>query len=196
VPPSIGMDVDDTARVFTTLRRMRKLLLVSCLVALPPSTAGAQVGAASETTACPSAGAGTEVRLDSTGAVSRARSDTSTRRDSAQTFARSAVILRASVSAREVRFASAPHVTVRMCGGTLDSVRVLERRNLPSPVVAGTTYRDVFVSIELLGHLTADCIASGLTGASVTGGRSVPCASIGIRDSASVRTPPTTRPPP
>ena len=100
-----------------------------------------------------------------------------------------AIILRASASAREVRFASQPRIQVRLCGGVLDSVRVLERRNLPDPVQPGATYRDVFIAVEILGHLDAECLASRITGAGSTAG---PCAALQIRDTSGAvrRTPP------
>ena len=99
-----------------------------------------------------------------------------------------AIVLYASASAREVRFAAQPRIVVRLCGGVMDSVRVLERRNLPDPVQPGVTYRDVFVAVEILGHLNASCIASKL-GAAPTRGAD-PCASLQIRDSAAIRRPP------
>lgn len=111
------------------------------------------------------------------------------------------VRLLASVSAREIRFAAQPRVVIRMCGGVLDSVHVLERRNLPSPVVAGTTYRNVYVAIEILGHLTSRCLVQSLGGADSTA-RSV-CAAAGVPDSSGRRSgapgapgAPTRRPPP
>jgi hypothetical protein len=75
-----------------------------------------------------------------------------------------ALRIHASVSAREVRFAKQPQLRVRLCGGTLDSVRVIERRNLPSPVRVGTTYRDVFIAVEILGHLNASCLGAAIQG--------------------------------
>lgn len=71
------------------------------------------------------------------------------------------VAIYASASAREVRFARQPEIRVRLCGG-LDSIRVVERRNIPSPVVAGTTYRDVYVAVEILGRIDAACLARRL----------------------------------
>ena len=152
-----------------------------------------------DSAACPRAGPATEVRLDSPGAGTvRARPDTTRPQDASRIGAAPDIILRASVSAREVRFASQPRVSIRLCGGTLDSVRILERRNLPSPVVAGTTYRDVRVAIEILGHLNANCIARGLTGgrAGAAGTASDPCAAIGITDSARATPSAPRRPPP
>jgi hypothetical protein len=88
-----------------------------------------------------------------------------------------------------VRFASQPRIQVRLCGGVLDSVRVLERRNLPDPVQPGVTYRNVFIAVEILGHLNAECLASRITGAAQSGA----CAGIQVRDTTgTVRTPPGT----
>lgn len=99
-----------------------------------------------------------------------------------------AIILFASASAREVRFASQPRIQVRLCGGVLDSVRILERRNLPDPVQPGVTYRDVFVAVEILGHLNAECLASRITGGA---GQNAACAAIQVRDTTgAARRPP------
>src|SRR4051812_32224745 len=86
-----------------------------------------------------------------------AQSDSASRRDTT----RVAIRIFAEASAREVRFASQPQLHVRLAGG-LDSVHVLERRNLPSPVVSGTTYKDVYVAVEIFGRINADCIARQL----------------------------------
>jgi hypothetical protein len=71
------------------------------------------------------------------------------------------IILRVGVHADEVRFAKQPNVRVRLCWGG-DTLRVVQRQNLPSPVVAGTTYRNVYVEVELLGRLNAECLANVL----------------------------------
>ncbi|HET7321271.1 MAG TPA: hypothetical protein VFI96_02170 [Longimicrobiaceae bacterium] len=82
---------------------------------------------------------------------------------SADSLARPTVAIFASVHAREVRFQSEPKLSARFTGcAALDSVRVLERRNLPNPVQPGVTYRDVTVSVELLGHLHAACLLTAL----------------------------------
>ena len=73
------------------------------------------------------------------------------------------IVLRADVSAREVRFTRQPEIRVTLVGGTLDSVRVLERRNLPERVVPGTTYRDVYIAVEVIGKLHAECLADRLS---------------------------------
>lgn len=176
-----------------TMARTIGVLLV--MIALP-ALLRAQ-GGAPAAPACPAAGPATEVPLGAD-SVTRARPSTdSTRRASSgqQIGTAPDIILRASVSAREVTFRTQPQVSIRLCGGTLDSIRVVERRNLPTPVVAGTTYRDVYVAIEILGHLTGSCIANGLTGGRAAPAASGLCASLGIRDSAGARRAPTNRRP-
>jgi hypothetical protein len=69
------------------------------------------------------------------------------------------VVLLVGVHADEVRFATQPNVRVRLCWGG-DTVRVVQRDNLPSPVVAGTTYRNVYVAVELVGRVNAECLAN------------------------------------
>lgn len=104
---------------------------------------------------------------------------------------RVAVVIFAEASAGSIAFAKQPRIEVRL-DGQLDSMRVLERRNLPTPVVAGRTYRDVYVSVEIMGHMNADCIARTLTGrrdsvagasagASGASGASGACASLELR---------------
>jgi hypothetical protein len=68
------------------------------------------------------------------------------------------IILWVGVHADEVRFAKQPNVRVRLCWGG-DTLRVVQRDNIPSPVVAGTTYRNVFVAVELIGRINAECLA-------------------------------------
>src|SRR5215210_6536929 len=68
------------------------------------------------------------------------------------------VLLLVGVHADEVRFASQPRVRVRLCWGG-DTVRVVQRDNLPSPIVPGTTYRNVYIAVELLGRVNAECLA-------------------------------------
>ena len=170
------------------------------LVLTVPALARAQVRTDVSPTipACPTSGPGTEVSLGADSLSRRPPPTDSTNARNRATGQRIGtapdIILRASVSAREVRFASQPHLSVRLCGGTLDSVHVLERRNLPSPVVPGTTYRDVYVAVEILGHLTGSCIANGLTGGRAAPGASGLCASLGIRDTAGAQRAPPRRP--
>jgi len=92
------------------------------------------------------------------------------------------VRLLASVQADEVRFASQPKICVKLRGDAqLDTVRVVARRNMRSPVTVGTTYRNVYVAVEILGHLNARCISARITGQPTTGA----CASLEARDSTS-----------
>ncbi len=71
------------------------------------------------------------------------------------------IVLLVGVHADEVRFAKQPNVRVRLCWGG-DTVRVVQRENLPSPVVAGTTYRNVYVAVELVGRVNAECLSNML----------------------------------
>jgi hypothetical protein len=89
------------------------------------------------------------------------------------------------VHADEVRFAKQPNVRVRLCWGG-DTLRVVQRENIPSPIVAGTTYRNVFVAVELIGRVNAECLADrigvGNAGQSRPGGAATPvsnCAFLG-----------------
>ena len=166
-------------------------------IALPALLSAQGIG--STAPACPAAGPATDVSMgrDSVSRPRPLRDSTSRARTNAgqQIGTAPDIILRASVSARELTFRTQPQVSIRLCGGTLDSVRVVERRNLPTPVVAGTTYRDVFVAIEIFGHLTGSCIANGLTGGRAAPSASGVCASLGIRDTAGVRQAPAPRRP-
>ena len=78
-----------------------------------------------------------------------------------------AIVLRADVTARAVRFEQQPEIRVTLVGGTLDSVRILERRNLPERVQPGVTYRDVYIAVEIVGRLHAECLAAAITGRDV-----------------------------
>jgi hypothetical protein len=109
-----------------------------------------------------------------------------TRRDSTRAGTQPTVVLLAAVQADEIRFDQQPKICVTLHGDVrLDSVRVTGRRNITSPVVRGTTYRDVYVSVEILGHLDAECISARITG-TVPSAPGV-CASLGIRDSTAGR---------
>ena len=79
------------------------------------------------------------------------------------TTASTAVVIFAEVSAREVRFTKQPTIRVVLANGSVDSVRVIERRNLPDPVQPGVTYRDVTIAVEILGRLNAECLAARIT---------------------------------
>jgi hypothetical protein len=69
------------------------------------------------------------------------------------------IMLLVGVHADEVRFASQPHLRVRLCWGG-DTLRVVQRDNLPSPIVPNTTYRNVYVAVELIGRVNAECLAN------------------------------------
>src|SRR5256714_7728914 len=69
------------------------------------------------------------------------------------------IMLLVGVHADQVRFGSQPHVRARLCWGG-DTLRVVQRDNLPSPVVAGTTYRNVYIAVELIGRVNAECLAN------------------------------------
>lgn len=72
------------------------------------------------------------------------------------------LVASASVQAEELRFRTPPRAAARVTGSAPgDTVRAAERRNLPRPVQPGTTYRDVYVSVEVLGHLGAECLLRG-----------------------------------
>jgi len=71
------------------------------------------------------------------------------------------VILLVGIHADSIRFAAQPHVRVRLCWGG-DTLRVVQRDNLPSPIVPGTTYRNVYIAVELVGRLNAECLADQL----------------------------------
>jgi hypothetical protein len=105
------------------------------------------------------------------------------------------VVLWVGVHADQVRFASQPHVRVRLCWGG-DTLRVVQRTNIPSPVVAGTTYRNVYVAVELVGRLNGQCLADAI-GVGNRAAGSAPesvsnCAFIGGNAGAGAQT---TRPP-
>jgi hypothetical protein len=71
------------------------------------------------------------------------------------------VHLLVGVQADQVTFAKQPQVRVRLCWGG-DTLRVVQRTNLPSPVVAGTTYRNVYVAVELIGRLNGQCLSNAI----------------------------------
>lgn len=75
--------------------------------------------------------------------------------------ARADVVILASVTIDELRFDREPHGRLRVAGCPEgEGLRVLERRNLPDRVQPGVTYRDVHVSVQILGALNAACIAA------------------------------------
>jgi hypothetical protein len=171
---------------------MRCISAPSLLVLLVvlPAAAAAQVRAAPASGAEPSAcvaATGPDLAAPGADTASRGRAahDARGQSDSAQ---HTAVYLFAAVEAQEVRFVGQPKICVRLTGDVqLDSVRVVGRRNITSPVVSGTTYRNVYVAVEILGRLNADCISARITGTAAGAPSRDACASLGLRDSASVR---------
>jgi hypothetical protein len=91
-------------------------------------------------------------------AAQRTRSDTASVGIGGARTGPGDIILRAAVQAEQLRFGAQPRVRVRLCWAG-DTLRVVQRDNLPSPVVAGTTYRNVYVAVELIGRLNAECLA-------------------------------------
>ena len=89
--------------------------------------------------------------------TARSRGDTVTASAGGARTGAPDIILLASIQADEIRFATQPRVRVRFCWAG-DTLTVVRRDNLPRPVVAGTTYRNVFVAVELLGRLNAECL--------------------------------------
>jgi hypothetical protein len=96
------------------------------------------------------------------------------------------VILLVGFSADEVHFNSAPKGSIRFCWGG-DSLRVIERRNLPSPVVAGATYRNVYIAAELRAYLNPECLSRALGAAkpSPSAGSDSTCAALGLTTTSS-----------
>jgi hypothetical protein len=142
---------------------------------------------------CPAPEADSTRAPSSTAAQESARRDSTARPPSlSQAREGAAIVLYAAASAREVRFASQPQIRVRLCGAITDSVRIIERRNLPDPVQPGVTYRDVYIAVEILGHLNAECLARQIR-ANPAGRLPDVCASLQMRDSARA---PVRRPPP
>ena len=110
------------------------------------STVGARIGP----------GVSDSTRRDTT---ARPRADTTSFGVGGAKTGAADVMLLVGVHADEVRFASQPHLRVRLCWGG-DTLRVLQRDNLPSPIVPGTTYRNVYIAVQLIGRVNAECIAN------------------------------------
>jgi len=93
------------------------------------------------------------------------------------------VLLLVGIHADEVRFASQPHLRVR------------QRDNLPSPIVPGTTYRNVYIAVELLGRVNAECLADiiGVGNNAPRNARPANCAFLGATAGTGVQN---TKPPP
>ncbi len=107
------------------------------------------------------------------------------------------VLLLVGIHADEVRFASQPRVRVRLCWGG-DTVRVVQRDNLPSPVVPGMTYRNVYIAVELLGRINAECLAEriGVGNAAPAAGAPTSAGSCAFLGGSAATGAQNTRPPP
>jgi hypothetical protein len=141
---------------------------------------GRDVMAVPTTPACPAVAGDSAARAAAVGGTRTAIGDTA-----GDPRGRPDIILLVAVQADEVRFATQPRIEVRLCGALGDTVRVLERRNLPTPVVAGTTYRDVYIAVEILGHLNAQCLLDQMgIRANVGGAVRDACAAAGITGGA------------
>jgi hypothetical protein len=170
-----------------TLGRSLACLSVSMMASLvaPPLRAQSFVRPDSGCVAVSGADAGSATPEGAAGAM---RADAASGRAAAASGELPDVRLFAAVSAEEVRFARQPKICVRLRGDVrLDSVRVVGRRNLASPVVANTTYRNVYVAVEILGHLEASCIASRITGTDSAGRDR--CAELELRNGSNTRPP-------
>lgn len=119
----------------------------SCAALLSDSAVYTRVGPADSTT-----------RRDTT---ARARPDSVSFGIGGARTGNPTVHLIVGVHADEVRFAKQPNLRVRLCWGG-DTLRVIQRQNLPSPVVAGTTYRNVYVAVELIGRLNGECLSNAI----------------------------------
>ena len=173
--------------------RIAVRIVALCVVA--PSL-GAQTPSAAEAgaTACPVSSVSAAPRDTAARDTTARRPADTTRRAAgvAESRDRPTIIIYAEASAREVRFAAQPRIVVRLCGALTDSVRVVERRNLPERVQPGTTYRDVFIAVEIIGRLNAECLSQRITGERGAT-RSDDCASLEMRDTT--RAAPARRPP-
>ena len=163
-------------RPLLDLRSILPVMLAA--LAMASTTASAQGAATSYSDCVAAAGPDRSPSVDS----AQLRSSAPT---AAADTTHAAIRLLASVQASEVTFAREPKICVRLNGDArLDSVRVVGRRNLTSPVVSGTTYRDVYVAVEILGHLNAECIAARITRSAAGAAGTDSCASLSVRDSS------------
>jgi hypothetical protein len=151
----------------------KKYALLTCVIggiAVAPAFAIAQRSLASDTSQQTCAGLlanAPDVQASGPSTTNDSASSPQTRSDTASfgfggaRSGKADVVLWVGVHADQVRFASQPHVRVRLCWGG-DTLRVVQRTNIPSPVVAGTTYRNVYVAVELVGRLNGECLANAI----------------------------------
>jgi len=108
---------------------------------------------------------------------------------------RADVVILASVTIDELRFDREPRGRLRVPGCPEgEGLRVLERRNLPDRIQPGVTYRDVRVSVRILGALNAACIAA-LAGDTASARGVAPGGCLTV-DTGRTASPPTPAPPP
>lgn len=162
--------------------------MAALLPSLPAIQARAQL-TISPTGGCPAAEAGAPLPKP----VDSARSASDTTRPSAGTRGPADVIFLLGFSADELRFNSQPDARIRFCWGS-DTLHIIERRNLPSPVLAGTTYRNVYIAAELRAYLNAECLAQrlGVADSTVRATPDSGCSGISIKlgDGALAKPPP------
>lgn len=151
------------SKTYTCLLYGGWCILAGANLARAQGTTAADAGASCAALLANDSSAGTHI--GPTDSVSRERGTSARTRSDTAAFgvggARTGdadVLLLVGVHADEVRFASQPRVRVRLCWGG-DTLRVIQRDNLPSPVVPGTTYRNVYIAVELLGRINAECLA-------------------------------------
>lgn len=174
-----------------SLHAARLAVAGACLASLAPF-AHAQVGGepppGTQPSACagPAAAPRTAALAPTDSGASAARRPTTPSRDTGHVALR----ILASATAADVRFVGSPRVCVLLTGDVkLDSVHVLGRRNIASPVVSGTSYRDVYVAVEILGRLNAECISARITGQAGGDAGRASCASLGATGGAGASPP-------
>ena len=165
------------------------ILLGALLLSGLAGSAGAQLSV-TQTAGCPAPAV--------TAVPGRGDSETTATRDSASraSVANGApdAVLLVAFSADELRFNTQPNARIRFCWGG-DSLHIVERRNLPSPVVAGTIYRNVFIAAELRAYLNAECLSQrlGLTASSTDKPGNSACAALGLNTSSALAPPKSAR---
>jgi hypothetical protein len=139
----------------------------------PGTTSDSASGRTNNSLAGAAAAGSAQARIDTSSRTARTQnsSDTASFGIGGARGGKADVVLWVGVHADQVRFASQPHVRVRLCWGG-DTLRVVQRTNIPSPVVAGTTYRNVYVAVELVGRLNGECLANAIGVGSRTGATS------------------------
>jgi hypothetical protein len=141
---------------------VRTILIAATFLSVSAVSAGAQLSV-TQNAGCPTPVLASPVNSadgDTTAARATVTSPDSAGRASSNN-SKPDIVLLVAFSADELRFNSQPDARIRFCWGG-DSLHIVERRNLPSPVVAGTTYRNVFIAAELRAYLNAECLSQRL----------------------------------